>query len=753
MADYSVFALPAFNPNEYANAILAGDPYPTPDPRPRPSQPKSADSIPKEDISVAISKISFAVDDVAKQIKALVTGHHEQLLAQAANASTLSGSLANVRSGLTELDASVDKLRLKIHVPYENLQSNVSRLQKLHQVSDILRRTSRFVMLARRLQVQMTDMAHEPNEERPLHQAISNTPVSASASQMLDVEDEKERTIAKAALSIAELVSLLDDNVVVRGHPSAPVTAESLSVVPLRSIRAVALYESFIENARSTVTNEMENMVLTGLTTLNQTLLASSLQTAYNLGVLPTLVQGLLLDLSQAVEDRIRNAFDTSRISKDVLGRDSPHPSQPPQIYRSRIRTEPTNATASQWSAALWTRLESMFEEMADCCVKVYTLEKVLKMKKDTTTQVLFLEEAMKALENQPSAIFWTSLSQYLEKYSREASNFRLSSADLEHWLPAVLRLFHDFFSKIAVHTDTVYGDKFQSPETILVLRAFSNIESSYLSRTTNKLNEAIGQMFSGGSRSPPGANEGANLARLILNELDSARFDPLLVKSVSKIAASSLDVLVSRVDGLATRDRSAVILQGPSATPQQACNAQLASCLYQCSRRLDSLKHEYTDGIFYAIRPSSEAVSRAYEQLTDPLASAIRRELGAIIAKVHRIDFGQSLDPRSGISGASSPIKELTERLGFIKTELLDRYSIGDLCDEWKLSIVKFVIKTFLLHISIATPLGESGKLQITSDMTELEFALSTFISGNGQNKRGRSLDRAGEEYRAYEQ
>lgn len=40
-------------------------------------------------------------------------------------------------------------------------------------------------------------------------------------------------------------------------------------------------------------------------------------------------------------------------------------------MYRSRVRTEPTNVTAPQFTAALWTRLEIMIEEMADCCVKV----------------------------------------------------------------------------------------------------------------------------------------------------------------------------------------------------------------------------------------------------------------------------------------------------------------------------------------------------------------------------------------------
>lgn len=53
----------------------------------------------------------------------------------------------------------------------------------------------------------------------------------------------------------------------------------------------------------------------------NQTKLASSLQTAYNLRVLATLVQGLLVDLSQAMEDRIRGTFDLNKISKDAVSR------------------------------------------------------------------------------------------------------------------------------------------------------------------------------------------------------------------------------------------------------------------------------------------------------------------------------------------------------------------------------------------------------------------------------------------------
>jgi hypothetical protein len=64
--DYSVFAAPDFNPNEYANAILASDSGS------KASKSSVQDSVTKEDISVAISRLTFGIEDVSKQIKNLV---------------------------------------------------------------------------------------------------------------------------------------------------------------------------------------------------------------------------------------------------------------------------------------------------------------------------------------------------------------------------------------------------------------------------------------------------------------------------------------------------------------------------------------------------------------------------------------------------------------------------------------------------------------------------------------------------------
>ncbi|KAJ3847965.1 Golgi transport complex subunit 5-domain-containing protein [Lentinula lateritia] len=725
---YSLFASSAFDANEYANATLSGDPYlPSSDSKTssagkQASKLSAPEASAKDDMSLAISKLSLGIEDVSKQIKSLVTTHHEDLLSQAANVNQLSGSLTSVKSDLTDLDSLVEKLRRKISVPYHLLHISLSRLQKFQQASDILRRTSRFVILARRLEGQMAEMDRlnriddfsDPKPSGTAAQMSSST--STSGTGILgDTGDDRDRTIAKAALSIAELVTLIDGPGTAGSGIAAGliVQAGNTGSFNLRSINAIASRIPFIENAKITVTNEMENMVITGLSTLNQSLVASSLQTAYNLGVLPNQVQALMVELSQD--------------------------------YKSRVRTEPTNITASQWTAALWIRLEKMTEEMADCCIKVYTLEKVLKLKRDTISQTIFLDEAMTILENKPSATFWTALSRALEKHGRDSAR---GSSFIQQTLgtgyPKLLRLFHEFFAKIAVHTDTIYSPANQSPETVLVLRSLNHFETLYLSRSASKLNEAIAQAFpSNGARASPSSNDGVNIARAVTNELDSARFDPLFVRAVAKTVVSGLNTMISRADHLIVKDRSAILLSGPSPTPAQIINSSVATCLYHCHSRLVKLSEEYSDALFQKIHAT-------YEHIVDPLLNAIRRELGAIIARLHRNDFGKSSDRAAGMGGPSFYMKDLVDKLSYIKMEVLSRFLVEGDNHKWVMSIVKFVLRTFVLHVSIVQPLGESGKLQLATDMTELEFALSVFmVEGSQSQKRGGNLESLGDEYR----
>jgi hypothetical protein len=71
----------------------------------------------------------------------------------------------------------------------------------------------------------------------------------------------------------------------------------------------------------------------------------------------------------------------------------------------------------------------------------------------------------------------------------------------------------------------------------------------------------------------------------------------------------------------------------------------------------------------------------RVYERVVDPILTAIRRELGAIIAKLHRVDF---VDPMSGMGGSSFYLKDLVDKLSFVKAEVLSKFNVGEAGRTW---------------------------------------------------------------------
>ena len=85
------------------------------------------------------------------------------------------------------------------------------------------------------------------------------------------------------------------------------------------------------------------------------------------------------------------------------------------------------------------------------------------------------------------------------------------------------------------------------------MLRSVSVFETLYLSRSTGRMTDIVNSSLSSylsGRGNPPGASEGVAIARTVTNELDSARFDPLLVRTVARNAVKVLDNFISKIDG-----------------------------------------------------------------------------------------------------------------------------------------------------------------------------------------------------------
>ncbi|ORY23208.1 Golgi transport complex subunit 5-domain-containing protein [Naematelia encephala] len=742
--DHTPFLSDKFDVHAYANAALSGQVY-DPDAEDGPtvnggskvvvgSSSRRIDNE-KGDVGVELARLSYGIEDVTRQLRQEIASSHPLLLTHLTTSLSLTSHLNPIRTSLTSLSTSLDRLHTKIHNPYVHLQILVRRLTLLGQASDLARRAARFVLVSRRLESQM--------------EKIRNTTAGKDAG-----EGERERELAKAALSVAELDTLLkatldDDEERYEGQ---------LEPLPLQSLDFIQAYIPVVDKARDGVIQEMESMVVNGLADLNQPLLSSSLQTAHNLRLLPDLVSNLLADLNDAVTLRVQKAFDSAAIGREVAQKDTNTSHSAIKFVSRSKTTEPNASNQQQWIAVLWSRLERVIEDVANCCIKVYTLEKVLKMKRDPTTGVEFLDEVMKTLDEKPSFMFWTTLAQAFEKQTKEAAR---SSAWLQQALstgyPRLLRLFHDFFAKIAVHTDTVYTREHQSPEAVLVLRSVSVFETLYLSRSTSRMTEAVSGALSmlSGRGNLPGPAEGVTIARTVTNELDSAKFDPLLVRTVARNAVRVLENLTSRLDAALVKDFTATSLIGPQATPAQVTNAQLVGCLYHAQYNMSFIREEFPGKVWEIIQPCLALIENTYKRITDALDTVLRRDVSSIIARLHKVDFSKPVDPMSmasaGGGGGSPYMRDLIDKLGFLKSEILGRMSLGEFMREWILDLCRYMIKIFLLHASIARPMGESGRLKLTGDLTEFEMGLASLLgTGQVQGGRGIRLERVGDEYLA---
>ena len=73
----------------------------------------------------------------------------------------------------------------------------------------------------------------------------------------------------------------------------------------------------------------------------------------------------------------------------------------------------------------------------------------------------------------------------------------------------------------------------------------------------------------------------------------------------------------------------------------------------------------------------------KTFERIIDPVTTAIRRETSAAIAKLHRHDFSKSVNSNT-VGGSSLYMQELTDKLSFIKSEIMARYNVGDYGPTW---------------------------------------------------------------------
>lgn len=206
---------------------------------------------------------------------------------------------------------------------------------------ELLRKLHRFILLKKRLEVQLS-------------------------------HDNIDRDISTAALTIYELETIMKES-------------------DFEGIDIVTCELQFIEKSRDRVEDEAHTLLKEGIETQNQAKMAAGLQVFYNLKQMGDRVQDIIQTMLNDLIKEIKRVVDMQSLQKELTNN-----SNSPNVRRINNHEPAIGNNQKQWTTAIWNRMESLMTNMSDHCIKIYSLEKVLEIKKDALTHVSFLEEVAK---------------------------------------------------------------------------------------------------------------------------------------------------------------------------------------------------------------------------------------------------------------------------------------------------------------------------------------------------------------------
>ncbi|CAG8524966.1 9401_t:CDS:10 [Funneliformis mosseae] len=626
------------------------------------------------DITISLAKLSFSIDNLNKQLHDQVTSHFEDLISQASGIRELEVVLNTVKDGIQSLNLSLDRLKTKIYTPYAQIKNYSVQLERLQAASELLRHVERFFYLARCLEGQLTD---------------------------IDNEGEKGIEYIKAASNLGELEALSQD-------------------VDLNGIELVQAQLPVILQAKNKITGEAQRLLNEGIINQNGTDISIGLQIFHNLHGMGERVSKYVDDISGKLLNQMKYTVDFVSLQKEV--KDS---GVVPLKGIRRLGSEPSTGTTALLATALWKRMEVLMDDIYENCSKICTLERVLASEIDVMSHNTYLDEVSKILDGGLVQHFWKVLSLNFEKELKEATK---GSTFLQQTLvsgyPKLLKLFYDLFVKLEKRGDLKLDGDFQSQETIVMLHSISSFEAGYLARSVTRMFDPINTAFPTGlSRAPPIKSDVTNFIRVISSELEIAKVDSNLLRSVAKNVVKALNLYCVKSESMAAVDPTAYQISGTGpTTASQNVNFELVTTLYQLHQSVWKVLEEYPDGVTEIIFDAVGHTREVMLDIIDPLIQHIKKELENTLLKIHREDFSRQQVSKGFMLGQQSEgqcsayMIELSNKVKHIQSQYFSRISCGL---ESKECMVR--------------PLSETGKLKLIGDMSQLEYSLNQLLIDNG--------------------
>jgi len=682
MQDITALYKQNFNAQDYVKNFLGPD---GPDHPPSESPGKaSVDS----KLRVALSRLNISVKEVDQKIHELVIQHSNEFLESITNISVLHQSAQKIHNDSAAINESalvyVTKLsnhraRQMIHEPLESIRKHQEELKQMHGMDELITRVESVMHVFHRLISIMDDVAE------------CDITVHMQDAAVLDQHATK---VVTASLLLEELDILLPHGLIF-GHQNTSIDT-SKSAQSVLELDIVKPYVSQINPMKTMLREQIENLLLCGLRNLSPSLLGAALQAACSLGLLNTVMQNLLNDLTDVLTDRTNTTLDLFSIGKE-LGE-----TQPPLISSSTFfplysaRDNKTSAHETQerlqkWSTLVWQRIRTLIvDELAPIYIKVYMLERVLSLKQGKTLSETYLGMISKELKQSPTDLLWTSFCTLLESISSKC----MQESDFWKYIfvrsfPKFLSIFHELLSRVSMFSD--HSKQVHNPIPKPIHKYLSNLSREYLICFVKRWEEAqhhICSCFTPSNKNLQNMEKVVQLIAMLRTDIEECVFDKILLQEITQTTTDVMCKFINQLRAMICQDESAFTLTTQQFTQSQSINVGVGQILKQIFESMSEMnKLSFLEVKSMASETKRMVTQTMQEALRGPLLLSFGLEMSAILGRIHRLRLeATAIDQRPNSKGTdtSAYMLEFCDRVRNLRTRFLPSYILPDGHYQW---------------------------------------------------------------------
>lgn len=505
----------------------------------------------------------------------------------------------------------------------------------------------------------------------------------------------------------------------------------------LRGVHVVEQHRAWLAATGDDVRERAAQLLLRGVAEQHQADTATALQVFLNLGTLQLRVAACVDGALRRVRDAVDAAFDAAALHRDAAALVE--------------RKEQADADAAL-RAALWLRLDAVYDALHDGVVQVHHLHSVLLRRRDPQTHRPLASSLADPLAPL-TARFWRDAVALLD--ARVAAATGSSSEFLDAFVldyPRALRQLYEVRRRVRGHFQAKrvrvpFGDEADDADALLAVVA--RYRTPYLQRSWERLYAEAQSAFGvvGGASNGDGATAAAapskvpsaqqilRFVKTVADELDRSAVTPDVALAVAKGVARSVKYFGSAAEAMIDVSADA---QRIGAEPGKggkrnaavfAALQQLHSSLSLVMRSLASDASATVDVGAPLASALQVAVMQVAEQIVEPLFGKFTKLAEATILDVHRANYARADEHGDQQPECSAFVRALQGHVEAFRAQTLARFGSSELLAQRCLKLTHRLLDFFVRHACLVRPLGRGGRLQLAADMAQFEAGVAPLV------------------------